>query len=217
MKFGSEKDVPAEVKLDGYHAYWNIATGAPGVGLLTKEKPLKTWNDMPESKFSADRRMITAEYKDFYLVACYVVNAGRALKTLDKRLNWNEVFDNYVHKLDKKKPVIIAGDMNVSHQEIDLANPGPNKKNAGFTKEERDGFTHLLSLGFVDSFRHFHPDQIGAYTFWTYLNNSRSKNVGWRLDYFLVSRRFMKHVKASFIRSTVLGSDHCPIVLFLNL
>ena len=203
--------------MKGYHAYWNLEKGAPGVGLLSKTKPLNVWNDIPDSEFSNEKRMITAEFKDFYLVAVYVVNAGAGLKTLGKRLKWNKVFDEYVLGLDKKKPVIIAGDMNVAHAEIDLANPASNKKNAGFTQEERDGFSHLLSLGFVDTYRHFHPNDIGSYTFWSYRLNARPKNVGWRLDYFVVSKRFMKHVKENVIRSKVLGSDHCPIVLFLNL
>lgn len=139
------------------------------------------------------------------------------MKTLDQRLKWNKIFDKHVESLDKKKPVIIAGDMNVSHEEIDLANPKTNKKSAGFTQEERDGFTALLSLGFVDTFRHFYPDTAGAYTFWSYMNNARAKDVGWRLDYFIVSKRFMTHVKDNVIRKKVLGSDHCPIVLFLEL
>jgi AP endonuclease-1 len=161
--------------------------------------------------------LITAEFEKFFVVSAYVVNSGRGLKTLEKRLEFNDVFDAYVKELDKKKPVIITGDMNVSHQEIDLTNPKPNKRNAGFTQEERDGFTKLLSLGFVDTFRHFYPELTGAYTFWSYMSNARAKNVGWRLDYFLVSQRFMKHVKDNVIRSTVLGSDHCPIVLFVDL
>lgn len=173
--------------------------------------------DLEGTDFADAHRLITAEYEKFFLVSTYVVNSGRGLKTLENRLEWNEAFDAHVCKLDKKKPVIITGDMNVSHQEIDLANPKGNKKNAGFTQEERDGFSKLLSYGFVDTFRHFHPDEVGAYTFWTYMSNARAKNVGWRLDYFLVSARYMKHVKANVIRSKVLGSDHCPIVLFLNL
>jgi AP endonuclease 1 len=172
--------------------------------------------DIPDSKFDNEKRMITAEFEKFYLVAVYVVNAGRGLKTLEKRLEFNDAFDEFVQSLDKKKPVIIAGDMNVSHQEIDLKNPKGNKKNAGFTQEERDGFTKLLSYGFVDTFRHFYPIKEDAYTFWTYMMNCRAKNVGWRLDYYLVSQRFMKNVKDNIIRSEVLGSDHCPIVLLLS-
>lgn len=217
LKVGSEKEIPKSIKLDGYHAYWNIGKGVGGVALLSKVKPIKVTNDIPDSEFSDDKRVITAEFEKFYVVSVYVVNSGRGLKTLDKRLEWNETFDTYVKMLDKKKPVIIAGDMNVSHKEIDLANPKPNKKNAGFTPEERDGFTKLLSYGFVDTFRHFKPDDVGAYTFWSYMSKARPKNIGWRLDYFLVSERYMKHVKANVIRSSVLGSDHCPIVLFLNI
>lgn len=203
--------------MKGYHAYWNTAKGAGGVAILSKVEPISVTYDLVDSEFDDEKRLITAEFEKFFLISVYVVNAGRGLKTLDKRMKWNEVFDEYVESLDKKKPVIIAGDMNVSHQEIDLANPKSNKKSAGFTQEERDGFTSLLSMGFVDSFRHFYPDKADAYTYWTYMKNSRAKNVGWRLDYFVVSERFMKHVKDNVIRSAVLGSDHCPIVLFLDL
>lgn len=185
--------------------------------MLTKTKPISIVNDLPDSEFSDEKRMITAEFEKFYLISVYVVNSGRGLKTLDKRLAFNDVFDNHVKTLDKKKPVIIAGDMNVSHQEIDLANPKTNKRNAGFTEEERDGFTKLLSYGFVDTFRQLYPEKEKAYTFWTYMGNARSKNVGWRLDYFLVSQRFTKHVKDNVIRTEVMGSDHCPIVLLLSL
>lgn len=209
--------MPEEFKPEGYHAYWNIGKGFGGVGMLTKVEPLSIVNDIPDSEFSDQKRMITAEFDKFYLISVYVVNAGRGLKTLDKRLAFNEVFDEYVKKLDKKKPVIIAGDMNVSHQEIDLKNPKSNKKNAGFTEEERAGFSKLLSLGFVDTFRELYPDQRDAYTFWSYMANARAKNVGWRLDYFLVSQRFAKNVKDNIIRSEVMGSDHCPIVLLLSL
>lgn len=204
-------------KLEGYHSYWNVGKGAGGVALLSKVKPIAVTMDIPDSDFNDEKRLITAEFQKFYLISVYVVNSGRGLKTLDKRLEWNETFDNYVKMLDKKKPVVIAGDMNVSHEEIDLANPKPNKKNAGFTQEERDGFSTLLSHGFVDTFRHFQPDATGAYTFWSYMSKARPKNVGWRLDYFVVSKRFMNHVKNNVIRSSILGSDHCPIVLFLNL
>lgn len=203
-------------KLEGYSCHWNVAKGHGGVAVLSKVAPIKVTFDLEKTEFADAHRLITAEFEKFFLVSTYVVNSGRGLKTLESRLEWNKVFDAHILKLDKKKPVIITGDMNVSHQEIDLANPKPNKRNAGFTQEERDGFTELLAHGFVDTFRHFHPDQVGAYTFWTYMSNARAKNVGWRLDYFLVSTRYMKHVKANVIRSKVLGSDHCPIVLFLN-
>lgn len=140
------------------------------MGILSKQMPIEVFYDLPNSEFSDEKRLLTAEFRHFYVVCVYVVNAGRGLKTLDKRMEWNKVFDNYIKDLDKKKPVIIAGDMNVAHNEIDLANPKSNKKNAGFTQEERDGFTQLLSYGFVDTFRKFYPDQKGAYTFWSYMN-----------------------------------------------
>ena len=210
-------DVPKEFDFEGHHTYWNIEKGAGGVALISKIKPIEVTFDLPDTDFADDKRVITAEYEKFYLVSVYVVNSGRDLKTIDKRLAFNEAFNEHVQSLDKKKPVIIAGDMNVAHEEIDLANPKTNKKSAGFTQEERDGFTDLLKFGFVDSFRHFNPDKTGAYTFWSYMAKGRPKNVGWRLDYFVVSTRFMKHVKDNVIRSDILGSDHCPIVLFLNL
>lgn len=216
VKCVSEDEVPDEYKPEGYHASWNIAKGFGGVGILSKEKPMSVVLDLPDTDFADVKRVITAEFQNFYLVSVYVVNAGRGLKTLDQRLSFNEVFDEHIKMLDKKKPVIIAGDMNVSHNEIDLANPKNNKKSAGFTQEERDGFTKLLSYGFVDTFRHLYPEQEKAYTFWTYMGHARSRNVGWRLDYFVVSKRFMKHVKDNIIRSEVMGSDHCPIVLLLS-
>jgi AP endonuclease-1 len=203
--------------LTGYHHYWNVAKGANGVALLSKVKPLDVSYDLPDSDFENKKRLITAEYDKFYLVSCYVVNSGRGLKTLDKRLEWNKVFNDYIQTLDKKKPVIIAGDMNVSHQEIDLKNPKANKKSAGFTQEERDGFTKFLSLGFVDTFRFLYPEKANSYTFWTYMKDARAKNIGWRLDYFIVSKRLIENVKDTVIRSEVRGSDHCPIVLFMNL
>ncbi|KAL7028142.1 hypothetical protein ACKWTF_005733 [Chironomus riparius] len=215
IKCGNEDEIPEKIKLDGYHTYWNVAKGMPGVGVLTKQFPEEVFYDLP-GQFADEKRLITVEFKKYYLVCCYVVNAGRGLKTLDKRLEWNKAFDEYIKDLDKKKPVIIAGDMNVAHGEIDLANPKANHKNAGFTKEEREGFTQLLSNGFVDTFRQLHPDE-KAYTFWSYMNNARAKNVGWRLDYFITSERFMEKVKDNVIRSTIKGSDHCPLVLFLDL
>ncbi|XP_026479164.1 DNA-(apurinic or apyrimidinic site) lyase-like, partial [Ctenocephalides felis] len=160
-------------------------------------------------------RIAVAEYNSFYLVCVYVPNAGRGLVTLPKRLKWNEAFAEYIKKLDNKKPVIICGDMNVAHNEIDLTNPKTNKKNAGFTLEERQGMTDFLSLGFIDTFRNLYPNQKDAYTFWSYMKNARSKNIGWRLDYFLVSERLGKHICDSVIRSKVMGSDHCPITLFM--
>jgi len=217
----SEKKLPAEFQnIEGYpHSYWLAADkeGYSSIGLISKTKPLSVEFGFGLGKESAEHdsegRLITAEFDTFYLVTTYVPNAGRGLVTLDKRMRWDPMFRAHVLKLDAKKPVVICGDFNVAHNEIDLKNPKTNKKNAGFTQEERDGFTDLLNAGFVDTFRHFKPDEKDAYTFWTYMMGCRAKNVGWRLDYFLVSKRMLDRVKESKIREKVFGSDHCPIVM----
>lgn len=180
-KVGS-KDIPKEItQLSHYEAYWceSEKKGYAGVGLLSKTKPLSVNYGIENEEHDKDGRCITAEYKNFYIVSVYVTNAGRGLVTLPKRLEWNKSFTNYIKKLDKKKPVIICGDMNVAHNEIDLTNPKTNKKNAGFTIEEREGMTEFLNEGFVDTFRKLYPDKKDAYTFWSYMNNARNKNVGW--------------------------------------
>lgn len=212
--------LPDEVaNVPGYHAYWLAGDkdGYAGVGIYTTKLAMNVKYGLQNEELDDEGRIITAEYEQFYLICTYVPNAGRKLVTMPKRLRWNEEFLKHVKELDKKKPVIICGDMNVSHKEIDLANPKTNRKNAGFTDEERAGMTQLLGDGFVDTFRHFHPDQTGSYTFWTYMMNSRSKNVGWRLDYFIISDRLIPSVCDNVIRDKVYGSDHCPIALFLNL
>ncbi|KAF7389168.1 hypothetical protein HZH66_010305 [Vespula vulgaris] len=211
--------LPSEIKVPGYHHYYadSKKAGYCGVALYTKEKPINIKYGLNNSKFDEEGRLITAEYPNFFLLNVYVPNAGAKLVTLPKRLEWNEKFKLYVKELDKKKPVIICGDMNVAHQEIDLTNPKTNTKNAGFTKEERDGMTDFLDQGFVDTFRMLYPDKTGAYTFWSYFANARSKNIGWRLDYFLVSERIQNKVCDNVIRSNVYGSDHCPVVLYVTL
>lgn len=209
-------DVARTVK--GYHSYWLCKPGGrDGVAFYSKVMPYDVKYGLGDEEQDESGRLITAEYSKFYLICTYVPNAGRGLVTLDKRLRWDALFQAYVKKLDAVKPVIICGDMNVAHNEIDLANPKTNKKNAGFTQEERDGMTQLLSLGFVDTFRHLYPDLAKQYTFWTYMGNARAKNVGWRLDYFIVSERLLPKVVDHKIRDKVLGSDHCPITLFLKL
>ncbi|CAG9792175.1 unnamed protein product [Diatraea saccharalis] len=216
----AQDKLPEElVNVPGYHAYWLCSDqdGYAGVGVYTSKLAMNVQYGLQNEDLDNEGRIITAEYEHFYLISTYVPNAGRKLVTLPKRLQWNEAFRNYVKELDKKKPVIICGDMNVAHNEIDLANPKTNKKNAGFTEEERAGMTDLLGDGFVDTFRHLYPDTKGAYTFWTYMMNSRAKNVGWRLDYFIVSERLLTSVCDSVIRDGVYGSDHCPISLFLHL
>ncbi|XP_033343240.1 exodeoxyribonuclease [Bombus vosnesenskii] len=211
--------LPEEVKLNGYHYYFleSKKPGYCGVALYTKEKPIDIKYGLDNVEFDSEGRLITAEYSNFYLVNVYVPNAGQKLITLPKRLKWNEAFKAYVKNLDEKKPVIICGDMNVAHQKIDLKNPDTNKKNAGFTQEERSGMTDFLDAGFVDTFRALYPDKEGAYTFWSYFANARSKNIGWRLDYFLVSEQIKDNVCDNVIRDKVYGSDHCPIVLYINI
>ncbi|XP_034940303.1 DNA-(apurinic or apyrimidinic site) lyase [Chelonus insularis] len=210
--------LPKEVKINGYKYYFldSEKSGYCGMALYTKQEPISITYGVKNSEFDNEGRVITAEYPEFYLVNVYVPNAGQKLVTLPKRLKWNEVFKNYIKKLDEKKPVIVCGDMNVAHKEIDLKNPKTNVKNAGFTKEEREGMDDFLTEGFIDSFRHLYPDRTDAYTFWSYFANSRAKNIGWRLDYFLVSERIKNKVCDVVIRSDVFGSDHCPIVLYAN-
>ncbi|XP_076247760.1 uncharacterized protein LOC143187409 isoform X2 [Calliopsis andreniformis] len=211
--------LPEEIKLDGYHHYFldSKKPGYCGVALYSKEKPIDLKYGINDPEFDDEGRIITAEYPKFYLINVYVPNAGQKLVTLPKKLQWNEVFKAYVKKLDEKKPVIICGDMNVAHQEIDLTNPKTNTKNAGFTKEEREGMTDFLASGFVDTFRALYPEKTGAYTFWSYFANARSKNIGWRLDYYLVSERIKDKVCDNVMRDKVYGSDHCPIVLYINI
>uniref|UniRef100_A0A1Q3F9T1 DNA repair nuclease/redox regulator APEX1 n=1 Tax=Culex tarsalis TaxID=7177 RepID=A0A1Q3F9T1_CULTA len=215
----TEDQLPEEARhIKGYHPYWLCKPGGyAGVAIYSKKMPFNVSYGLGDAEQDEDGRLLTAEYEKFYLVCVYVPNAGRKLVTLPKRMRWDEKFHHYLRDLDAKKPVILCGDMNVAHGEIDLANPKTNKKNAGFTQEERDGMTNLLSYGFVDTFRQRYPTQKGAYTFWTYMGNARSKNVGWRLDYFIASERMAGRVVDSVIRSGVYGSDHCPITLLLNL
>ncbi|KQS70022.1 recombination repair protein 1 isoform X2 [Drosophila erecta] len=211
--------LPEEVtRLPGYHPYWLCMPGGyAGVAIYSKIMPINVEYGIGNEEFDDVGRMITAEYEKFYLINVYVPNSGRKLVNLEPRMRWEKLFQAYVQKLDALKPVVICGDMNVSHMPIDLENPKSNTKNAGFTQEERDKMTELLGLGFVDSFRHLYPDRKGAYTFWTYMANARARNVGWRLDYCLVSERFVSKVVEHEIRRQCLGSDHCPITIFFNI
>ncbi len=184
--------------------------------MLSKTKPLSVKKGLGEAKFDSEGRLITAEFPSFFLVTSYVPNAGRGLVTLDKRLEWDPLLRGQLKELDSQKPVVLCGDLNVAHREVDLANPKTNKKSAGFTPQEREGFGALLEEGFLDAFRHFYPDREKAFTFWTYMMNARTKNVGWRLDYFVASERFVdSNVCDVAIRDQVFGSDHCPITLFM--
>jgi len=217
-----EEKLPEEMKnmAEYPYCYWLAAEkdGYSSVGLVSKTEPLSVQYGFKEGgeEHNAEGRLITAEYDTFYLVTTYVPNAGRGLVTLDKRMDWDPRFKDHVVALDKVKPVVICGDMNVAHKEIDLKNPKSNKKNAGFTQEERDGFTELIEAGFEDSFRHFNPDKVDAFTFWTYMMGCRAKNVGWRLDYFLVSSRLIPKLADSLVRDKVFGSDHCPVTLLME-
>lgn len=213
-----DNEIPKEIKdFDGYYKYWlsGDQKGYSGVGLLSKEEPLNVTFGIDIKEHDKEGRVITAEYEKFYLVNAYVPNAGRGLVRLEYRMKWDKDFLDYLKKLDSKKPLILCGDLNVAHNEIDIARPKSNKKNAGFTKEEREDFTKLLSEGFFDSFRKLYPDAEGCYTFWSYMQNSRQKDIGWRLDYFILSEKLEQNLCDNLIRKKILGSDHCPITLLM--
>lgn len=212
-------DLPTEIsRLSGYHPYWLCMPGGyAGVAIYSKIMPINVEYGIGDKEFDVAGRIITAEYEKFFLINVYVPNSGRKLVNLEDRMRWEILFQKHVQKLNERKPLIICGDMNVSHQEIDLANPKSNRRSAGFTNEEREKMTALLSLGYVDTFRHLYPDRKGAYTFWSYMANSRARNIGWRLDYFIVSERILDKTIDNCIRSQCLGSDHCPVTLFINI
>ncbi|MNI27404.1 Exodeoxyribonuclease [compost metagenome] len=197
-----------------YNQYWNYALkkGYSGTAVFTKTKPISVRYGLEEDE-EAEGRILTLEFDNFYLINVYTPNARRDLSRLDFRLEWEERFRSYVQKLDALKPVIMCGDLNVAHHEIDLKNPKSNRNNSGFTLEERDKMTQLLEAGFIDSFRYFYPDQENSYTWWSYMPKVRERNVGWRIDYFLVSSRLASSLLDARIDCEVLGSDHCPIVL----
>lgn len=216
----AEKSLPADItSMPEYpHKYWNGSDekeGYSGVAMLCKTEPINVTYGIGKEEHDKEGRVITAEFEKFFLVTAYVPNASKGLVRLDYRKTWDVDFRSYLSDLDEKKPVVLCGDLNVAHQEIDLKNPKGNKKNAGFTPEEREGFTELLAAGFVDSFRELYPEQAFAYTFWTYMMNSRAKNVGWRLDYFLLSTKLRSGLCDSKIRNKAMGSDHCPITLLM--
>lgn len=208
----------AEVAADGYYQYWNSADkkGYSGTAVFTKQKPQNVSYDINMEEHSHEGRVITLEMSDFYLVNCYTPNAKRGLERIDYRMKWEDDFRAYLLRLDEKKPVILCGDLNVAHKEIDLKNPASNHKNAGFSDEERGKMTQLLDLGFTDTFRHLYPEKRGAYTWWSYMFNARANNAGWRIDYFIVSDKIKGRVEDSIIHSEVLGSDHCPVELILK-
>ena len=208
-----------DLPLPGYEQFWNYAEkkGYSGTAIFAKETPLSVTYGVGVPELDTEGRLITLEYPEFYLLTCYTPNAQRELARIDHRLTWDGAFRNYLRDLDKKKPVIVCGDLNVAHQEIDLKNPKSNRGNAGFSDEERESFTKTLNAGFTDSFRHLQPDATGAYTWWSYMFKAREKNAGWRIDYFLVSDRWKDRITAAPIYSEILGSDHCPVGLELDI
>lgn len=205
--------------LPGYTQYWNYAEkkGYSGTAIFTKTPPLSVQYGLGIDALDKEGRCITLEYPEFYLVTCYTPNAQRGLARLGHRLAWEDAFRTYLCELDKRKPVILCGDLNVAHKEIDLKNPASNRGNAGFSDEERACFSKLLESGFTDSFRYLHPDVTGAYTWWSYMYNARQNNAGWRIDYFVVSDRLAEKITSAAIYSEILGSDHCPVGLELEL
>lgn len=203
------------LELPGYFQYWNSAEkkGYSGTAIFCKEEPLQVIYGLPQEEHNHEGRVITLEMPDFYFITVYTPNAQDGLARLDYRMDWENAFREYLMELDRRKPVIVCGDMNVAHKEIDLKNPKTNRKNAGFSDEERGKMTELLSAGFVDSFRYFYPDQADIYSWWSYRFQAREKNAGWRIDYFLVSERLVEKMNDARIHTDVFGSDHCPVEL----
>ena len=204
--------------LPGYHQYWNYAEkkGYSGTAVFTRKEPLSVAYGIGVEEHDHEGRVITLEFEDYYLVTVYTPNSQEGLKRLDYRMQWEDDFLAYIQSLDRKKPVIYCGDLNVAHQEIDLKNPKTNRKNAGFTDEERAKMTTVLSSGFVDTFRYFYPDAEGVYSWWSYRFRAREKNAGWRIDYFIVSERLKDRLENASIHTEIFGSDHCPVELDLK-
>ena len=201
-----------DLQFEGYESYWNYAEkkGYSGTAIYTKHKPLNVSYGMGVEEHDHEGRIITLEYDQFYLVTCYTPNSQTELKRLDYRMTWEDDFRKFLKSLDAKKPVIICGDLNVAHKEIDIKNPKTNRRNAGFTDEEREKMTVLLNDGFTDSFRYLHPDEV-TYSWWSYRFKAREKNAGWRIDYFLVSNRIKEQITEAKIHTEIMGSDHCPV------
>ena len=206
-----------DLSFPGYESYWNYADkkGYSGTAIYTKHKPLNVSYGIDIDEHDHEGRVITLEMEDFYLVTVYTPNSQDGLRRLEYRMKWEDDFQAYLHKLDEKKPVIVCGDMNVAHQEIDLKNPKTNHKNAGFTDEEREKMTQLLSNGFIDTFRSLYPEQV-TYSWWSYRFRAREKNTGWRIDYFLISERLKDHLEDAKIHTEIMGSDHCPVEIILK-
>lgn len=207
-----------DLQLEGYYQYWNYAKkkGYSGTSIFTKKEPLNVIYGMGIEEHDQEGRLITLEFEDFYMVTVYTPNSQSELKRLNYRMKWEDDFKKYLKELDKKKPVIVCGDLNVAHKEIDLKNPKTNRKNAGFTDEERNKFTEFLNAGFIDTFRYFYPTEENIYSWWSYRFKAREKNAGWRIDYFCVSEKMKDRLESAKIHTEVLGSDHCPVELIIK-
>ncbi len=207
-----------DLDLPDYYQYWNYAEkkGYSGTALFTKEEPLRVTYGIGIAEHDAEGRVITAEFADYYVVTCYTPNSQNELRRLDYRMTWEDAFRAYLLKLNETKPVILCGDLNVAHTEIDLKNPKTNRKNAGFTDEERGKMTALLAAGFTDTYRYFYPDKEGVYSWWSYRFRAREKNAGWRIDYFITSQSLNERLRSAAIHTEVFGSDHCPVELCIE-
>lgn len=207
-----------DMEFEGYKSYWNSADkkGYSGTAIYTRREPLNVSYGMGIDEFDHEGRVITIEDMDFFLVDVYTPNSQDGLRRLDYRMEWDDAFRNYLLKLNEQKPVVVCGDMNVAHEEIDIKNPKTNRRNAGFTDEEREKFGILLNSGFVDTFRHLNPELAGAYSWWSYRFHAREKNAGWRIDYFLISHSILEKLKGAAIHNEIFGSDHCPVELILE-
>ena len=207
-----------ELDLKGYHQYWNYAEkkGYSGTAVFTKQEPLSVRYGLGIEEHDKEGRVITLEFSDFYFITVYTPNSKTELERLDYRMVWEDEFRKYMKDLEKEKPVVVCGDLNVAHKEIDLKNPKTNRKNAGFTDEERNKFTELMDAGFIDTFRYFYPEQEGIYSWWSYRFKAREKNAGWRIDYFLTSASMKDRLVSAKIHTEILGSDHCPVELVIK-
>ena len=207
-----------ELELNGYHQYWNYAEkkGYSGTAIFTKKEPLSVRYGLGIEEHDKEGRVITLEFEDFYFITVYTPNSKTELARLDYRMVWEDDFRKYMQNLEKEKPVVVCGDLNVAHKEIDLKNPKTNKNNAGFTDEERGKFTELMNAGFIDTFRYFYPEQEGIYSWWSYRFKAREKNAGWRIDYFLTSGSMKDRLESVKIHKEILGSDHCPVELVIK-
>ncbi len=213
-----EGQIDLSEMLDGYHDFWNCAEkkGYSGVAMFTKDEPISVAYGMGIPEHDTEGRLITAEFENYYLITCYTPNSQNELKRLDYRIEWEKALRGYIAGLEQKKPVIICGDLNVAHSEIDLKNPKTNRKNAGFTDEERAEMTSLLGMGYIDTYRHFYPDAEGEYSWWSYRFRAREKNAGWRIDYFIASEKLKDRLRSAAIHQEIFGSDHCPVELVIE-